>query len=348
MCGIYGMVALRGEALRAPELLDAVGRSLRHRGPDGRGVVRRPGFVLGCERLRIIDLHERADQPFGDPDGRAWVACNGEIYNAAELRRRYADYPYRSHSDVETILPLYLDKGVEGLADLDGMFGLAIWDEPARTLVLARDRAGEKPLFISRLGGELWFASEVQAPLGHFFTTATDSRQTVIDWRRTTAEQALYYLDQGQNVCFPTLGDPAIYSTGYYLYETICGIREDIDVEFVPGVPAMSSCSAALASPICLGDEMVAVIPATFSDDRLREVLERFDTIILMKVHRVMDRLVELLKSTELMDRAVLVEKAGTSGERTCAELDKITEPPHYYSTIIVRKNPSTVRTLIN
>ncbi len=165
MCGIYGMVSLRGEDLRAPELLDAMGRSLRHRGPDGRGVVRRPGFVLGCERLRIIDLHERADQPFGDPGGRSWVACNGEIYNAAELRRRYADYPYRSHSDVETILPLYLDKGVEGLADLDGMFGLAIWDEPARTLVLARDRAGEKPLFISRLGGELWFASEVQALL---------------------------------------------------------------------------------------------------------------------------------------------------------------------------------------
>ena len=96
-------------------------------------------------------------------------------------------------------------------------------------------------------------------------------------WRHA-AEEALHHLDQGIDVCFPTLGDPAIYSTGYYLYETICGIREDIDVEFVPGVPAMSSCSAALASPICLGDEMVAVIPATFSDDRLREVLERFDT----------------------------------------------------------------------
>ncbi len=165
MCGIYGMAALRGEALRAPELLDAMGRSLHHRGPDGRGVVRRPRFAMGCERLRIIDLHERADQPFGDPDGRCWVACNGEIYNAAELRRRYSDYPYRSHSDVETILPLYLDRGAEGLADLDGMFGVAVWDEPNRTLTLARDRAGEKPLFTSRLGGELWFASEVQALL---------------------------------------------------------------------------------------------------------------------------------------------------------------------------------------
>jgi asparagine synthase (glutamine-hydrolysing) len=165
MCGIYGMLSLRGQALRAPEQLDAMGRSLAHRGPDGRGVVRREGFVMGCERLRIIDLHERADQPFGDPGGRCWVACNGEIYNAGDLRRRYRDYPYRSHSDVETILPLYLDKGIEGLCDLDGMFGLAIWDEPAGTLTLARDRAGEKPLFVSRLDGELWFASEVQALL---------------------------------------------------------------------------------------------------------------------------------------------------------------------------------------
>ncbi|MEJ2134951.1 MAG: precorrin-2 C(20)-methyltransferase [Desulfofustis sp.] len=166
-------------------------------------------------------------------------------------------------------------------------------------------------------------------------------------WRHA-AEQALYYLDQGQNVCFPTLGDPAIYSTGYYLYETICGIRDDVAVQFIPGVAAMSSCSAALATPICLGDEMVAVIPATFSDDRLRSVLEHFDTIVLMKVHRVMDRIVELLKNADLMDHAVLVEKAGTAGERTCADLDRLSEAPHYYSTIIVRKNPSTVRTLIN
>ncbi len=166
-------------------------------------------------------------------------------------------------------------------------------------------------------------------------------------WRHA-AEQVLLHLDQGNNVCFPTLGDPAIYSTGYYLYETICGLRDKINIEFVPGVAAMSSCSAALASPICLGDEMVAVVPATFSDERLRDVLDRFDTIVLMKVHRVIDRLVELLQDADLIDRAVLVEKAGTIGEKKCSRLDQIVEPPHYYSTIIIRKNPITVRTLIN
>jgi precorrin-2/cobalt-factor-2 C20-methyltransferase len=166
-------------------------------------------------------------------------------------------------------------------------------------------------------------------------------------WRHA-AQTVLYYLDRGLEVCFPTLGDPAIYSTGYYLYETICGIREDVRVKFVPGVPALSSCSAALATPICLGDEMVAIIPATFSDERLREVLEQFDTIVLMKVHRVLDRLVKLLETTDLLNRAILVERAGTKDEQILALRDSQGHQPHYYSTIIIRKNPCSVRTLIN
>ncbi len=188
---------------------------------------------------------------------------------------------------------------------------------------------------------------ELHFPMKKIRTGHEPAPEILAAWRHA-AEQILIHLDAGRNVCFPTLGDPAIYSTGYYLYETICGIRDDVNIEFVPGVAAMSSCSAALARPICLGDEMVAVIPATFSDERLKEVFEQFDTIVLMKVHRVIGHLVELLSSVGLLDRAVLVEKAGTGEERTIARLDCIKEPLHYYSTIIVRKNPSTVRTLVN
>ncbi|MEO8034472.1 MAG: asparagine synthase (glutamine-hydrolyzing), partial [Acidobacteriota bacterium] len=126
---------------------------------------------IGTERLRIIDLHERADQPFASPDTEVWLECNGEIYNAKEIRARYPDYPYRSHSDVETILPLYLEKGTDAVTMLDGMFALCIWDNRTRTLILARDRAGEKPLFYSRIGGagsrEVVFASELQCLLEH-------------------------------------------------------------------------------------------------------------------------------------------------------------------------------------
>jgi asparagine synthase (glutamine-hydrolysing) len=167
MCGIYGMVAEREDALAFPEVVDLMGDALRHRGPDGHADLKNERAAIGTERLRIIDLHERADQPFSSPGGDVWLECNGEIYNAAHIRARYADYPYRSHSDVETILPLYLDVSAEAVAQLDGMFGLAIYDDRTRTLLLARDRAGEKPLFYARIGDEIAFASEVQCLLQH-------------------------------------------------------------------------------------------------------------------------------------------------------------------------------------
>jgi asparagine synthase (glutamine-hydrolysing) len=148
-------------------VLEAMGAALRHRGPDGSAEFTTPHARIGTERLRIIDLHERADQPFASPDGHVWLEANGEIYNAAELRARYASYPYRSRSDVETILPLYLEHGPRVVEQLDGMFGLAIWDDRTQTLLLARDRAGEKPLFYTRTGGEVLFASELQCLLQH-------------------------------------------------------------------------------------------------------------------------------------------------------------------------------------
>jgi asparagine synthase (glutamine-hydrolysing) len=167
MCGIYGMVSESGSALRHPQVLDLMGEALRHRGPDGHAELRNPHAVIGTERLRIIDLHERADQPFSAPGSQVWLECNGEIYNAPSIRARFPDYPFRSHSDVETILPLYLERGVEAVRELDGMFGLAIWDNRTRTLILARDRAGEKPLFYARVGREVLFASELQCLLQH-------------------------------------------------------------------------------------------------------------------------------------------------------------------------------------
>ncbi|HYR28978.1 MAG TPA: asparagine synthase (glutamine-hydrolyzing), partial [Thermoanaerobaculia bacterium] len=165
MCGIYGIIG--ANALRYPDVVDEMGAALRHRGPDGHAVLTHPHARIGTERLRIIDLHERADQPFASPDNSVWLEANGEIYNAAEIRARYKDYPFRSKSDVESILPLYLEHGVRAVEQLDGMFGLAIWDDRTRTLILARDRAGEKPLFYADVKGEILFASELQCLLRH-------------------------------------------------------------------------------------------------------------------------------------------------------------------------------------
>ena len=129
MCGIYGAVSRLGRPLGRPEIVARMGEALRHRGPDGHDVLAAPEGAIGCRRLRIIDLDPRADQPFSSPTtaaGEVWLACNGEVYNAAELRRRFADYPYRSKSDVETVVPLFLADGEAAVAQLDGMFGLAV------------------------------------------------------------------------------------------------------------------------------------------------------------------------------------------------------------------------------
>jgi len=167
MCGIYGMVTFGAAAPDAAAVVERMGQTLRHRGSDDRAVLSSPTAAIGTERLRITDPSPRAAQPFASPDGTVWLACNGAIYNAAALRARYPRYPFRSRSDIEPVLPLYLDRGPAGATELDGMFALAIWDARRARLLLARDRAGEKPLFYARLGDTVWFASEVQALLEH-------------------------------------------------------------------------------------------------------------------------------------------------------------------------------------
>lgn len=153
------------------------------------------------------------------------------------------------------------------------------------------------------------------------------------------AQAVLSNLDAGNDVAFPTLGDPAIYSTGYYLYQTITEMRPDVQVVFVPGISALSSCSANTLTPICLGDDRLAVIPATFSSDTLKETLLQFDTIVLMKVHKVMDELKKLLAELDLLEHAVLVEKVGMKEEVIYSDLNEITGSIHYFSTILVRKH---------
>ena len=160
MCGIFGAVARRDERLRHPESLARMAAALRHRGPDGERIVGHERARIGACRLAIMDL-TTGDQPFQSPDGNVWMVCNGEIYNAHDLRREASGgawhYPFRSLGDIETIVPFYERFGPDAVARLEGMFGLAVWDEARSRLVLARDRAGEKPMFWTELGGEVRF-----------------------------------------------------------------------------------------------------------------------------------------------------------------------------------------------
>jgi len=175
MCGLTGFVdPARGrESGEARTRVEAMTAALAHRGPDASGhwVVQEEGLftaALGHRRLAIIDVSQAGAQPMASHDGRYVIAFNGEIYNYAELRARHESrrggVAWRGHSDTEVLLELFCADGVPGtLATLDGMFALALYDRRDKTLTLARDAFGEKPLHYGFWDGALVFGSELRA-----------------------------------------------------------------------------------------------------------------------------------------------------------------------------------------
>jgi len=170
MCGICGVFfyARQGEAAE-PASLEAMAERMSHRGPDDAGTFvsrdRRLGF--GFRRLSIVDLSPGGHQPMCNEDGTLWLVFNGEIYNHADHRGRLQakGHVYRGRSDSETILHLYEEHGADCVDHLRGMFAFALWDETKRSLLLARDRMGVKPLYYTDVGGAFVFASEIKALL---------------------------------------------------------------------------------------------------------------------------------------------------------------------------------------
>lgn len=165
MCGICGFVDTNDTARISAGVLPAMRDSLTHRGPDDAGFYESRGVALGSRRLSIIDLSERGHMPMSTAGGRYWITYNGEVYNFRELRRSLAasGYRFRSHTDTEVVLALYADQGPAMLDQLNGMFAFAIWDNVERTLFMARDRLGVKPLYYSAQKDRLYFASEEKA-----------------------------------------------------------------------------------------------------------------------------------------------------------------------------------------
>jgi len=166
MCGICGIVRTDGMGAD-PALVQTMADTLRHRGPDDEGLWCSPDrrVALGHRRLSIIDLSPAGHQPMTDQSGRLWIAFNGEIYNYLELREelRALGHAFRTATDTEVILEAYREWGLDGVKKLNGMFAFALYDPDRELLFLARDRAGEKPLFYRRAGGAFTFASELKA-----------------------------------------------------------------------------------------------------------------------------------------------------------------------------------------
>jgi len=164
VCGIAGFTHAR----RADGLIEKVTASLAHRGPDQRGAWESPEISLGAVRLKIIDL-AGGDQPFVSEDGATALAFNGEIYNHRELRGELEarGHRFRTQCDTEVVLRAFLEWDTGCFGRLRGMFAAALWSQPARRLVLARDRLGIKPLYFCRQAGRIHFGSELKAILAH-------------------------------------------------------------------------------------------------------------------------------------------------------------------------------------
>ena len=180
MCGIAGILAYGPGGTRPDRReLIAIRDHMAARGPDGTGEWTGASgrLILGHRRLSILDLSERGDQPMVSADGELSIVFNGEIYNYPSLRAELeADGAvFRTASDTEAILHLYKRHGLGAFSKLQGMFGIAIWDDPNRRLILARDPYGIKPLYYSDAGGTLRFASQVKALLAGAVDPEPDS-----------------------------------------------------------------------------------------------------------------------------------------------------------------------------
>jgi asparagine synthase (glutamine-hydrolysing) len=198
MCGLVGHFDLERKGRVREEPIRRMMDRLVHRGPDSSGSFVEPDCGLGFRRLSIIDL-AGGDQPMYNEDGSLVLVCNGEIYNHLELRRELAEqgHTFRSRCDVEVILHLYEQHGVECVTRLNGQFAFALYDRRRHSLMLARDPFGICPLHFCEQRGQLLFASEAKALLAH-----------------PEAPRAVDLLGLDQVLCFPGLVSPRTMFAG--------------------------------------------------------------------------------------------------------------------------------------
>jgi asparagine synthase (glutamine-hydrolysing) len=207
MCGIAGLVHLDNQPV-SPAVLQRMTDAVAHRGPDGEGQWIEGNVGIGHRRLAIIDLSPAGHQPMLSPDGRYVLTYNGEIYNFRELQAELEamGYQFRSRCDSEVVLHALAAWGTAALGRFNGMFALVLYDRRERTLLLARDRYGIKPLYIARQGNLFAFASEQKAIT------------TVPGFRKTTDRRALLEYFTFQNIFTDRtlLEDISLLPPGHY------------------------------------------------------------------------------------------------------------------------------------
>lgn len=218
MCGICGAFTPEGRSRVSVETIERMTETIHHRGPDSGAVWTSDDaeVMLGHRRLAIVDLSDAGHQPMSSPDDRFVIVYNGEIYNHLDLR---ADLEaegrapaWHGHSDTETLLACLTEWGVERtLKAVVGMFAFALWDRTERTVTLARDRAGEKPLYFGWQSGTLLFGSELKALEAHPSFAAEVDRDALTLLLRHNVIPAPYTIFDGirklEPGCFITIAE---------------------------------------------------------------------------------------------------------------------------------------------
>jgi len=183
MCGINGVVSLRGGSEDYRSAVERMNVALAHRGPNDQEFFSEGGVTLGHRRLSIIDLSAAGHQPMRSADDRFVLVYNGEIYNFRDLQSQL-DYPFRSHTDTEVLLAAWHAWGPACIDRFVGMFAFALWDRAQKELHLVRDRLGIKPLYYFRDEARIVFSSEVRAILVSRFMSGKLDKDGLVDYLR--------------------------------------------------------------------------------------------------------------------------------------------------------------------
>lgn len=146
-------------------------------------------------------------------------------------------------------------------------------------------------------------------------------------------------LSNGNDVAFITIGDPSIYSTFFYLNDRLLEIFPALNIEMIPGVSSINASASRANISLGLADEKIAIIPATYSSDEIIDIIDKFDTIVLMKVHRVFGRVIKILEEMELLKNAIFVSRACMEGEKIFRDINNVTDRDlDYFSLMIIKK----------
>lgn len=154
------------------------------------------------------------------------------------------------------------------------------------------------------------------------------------------ADQVAQRIKEGKDVVFITIGDPFLYSTYLYIHRILLAKYPEIEIQIVPGISSILASSAVSGTPLGLGGERIAILPATYENEELKRTLEEFDTVILMKVNRVFDRVYSVLKELGREKGGVFVRRVGSAEEEVHFDLEALVgKKLDYLSMLIVRKN---------